>query len=77
MFVQVLEECGQTIGFEHPHPLVAMGDLAGVHCSLRNHREAQTLYLRVLETSKRILGDEHPDSAGYATQPRPTGFRSS
>ena len=38
--------------------------MAVVHMNLGRHDEAEQLYLEVLQTRRRILGDRHPGTAG-------------
>ena len=42
--------------------LTSMGDLALTYGNLGRWKEAEQLEVQVLETTKRVLGEEHPDT---------------
>ena len=52
----------KVLGLEHPSTLTSMGDLA---LTIRNQgrwKEAEELFVQVMETSSRVLGLEHSDT---------------
>ena len=59
---KVLEATQRTLGDEHPHTLLSMGNLARSYSDLGRRQEAVQLEEKVLEATQRTLGDEHPDT---------------
>ncbi|KAJ7888025.1 hypothetical protein B0H13DRAFT_1888574 [Mycena leptocephala] len=60
--VIVLEKWRQLLGADHPHTLVAMGNLALTYHKLGRYQEAEPLESIVLEKRKQVLGADHPDT---------------
>ncbi|KAJ7306979.1 P-loop containing nucleoside triphosphate hydrolase protein [Mycena albidolilacea] len=58
----VLEEQKQLLGDNHPHTLLAMGNLASTYSHLGEHQMAKELKDIVLEKQKQCLGHNHPDT---------------
>ncbi|KAJ7872434.1 hypothetical protein B0H13DRAFT_2553410 [Mycena leptocephala] len=58
--VIVLEKQRQLLGTDHPHTLVAMGNLALTYRKLGRYKEAEPLESTVLEKRKQLLGADHP-----------------
>ncbi|KAJ7872428.1 P-loop containing nucleoside triphosphate hydrolase protein [Mycena leptocephala] len=60
--VMVLEKQMQLLGADHPHTLMAMGNLAATYRALGRYQEAEPLESIVLEKRKQVLGADHPDT---------------
>ena len=50
------------LGLEHPDTLTSINNLASTFLDRGRRREAEGLFVQVLETFKRVLGLEHPDT---------------
>jgi hypothetical protein len=51
----------QVLGEEHPSTLTDMANLALTYWNQGQWKEAKVLGVLVMETMKRVLGEEHPD----------------
>jgi hypothetical protein len=51
-----------VLGEEHPDMLTAMADLASTYRKQGRWKEAEELFVKVMEASSRVLGEEHPDT---------------
>jgi Tetratricopeptide repeat len=49
------------LGEEHPDTLASMANLASTYRNQGRWKEAKELEVQVIETRKRVLGEEHPD----------------
>ena len=47
---------------EHPSTLTSMANLASTYRNQGRWKEADSLEVPVIETRKRVLGEEHPDT---------------
>ncbi|KAH8708391.1 hypothetical protein GQ44DRAFT_628196, partial [Phaeosphaeriaceae sp. PMI808] len=47
---------------EHPHTLTSMAHLALMFWSQRLWKKVEDVVVRVMETRKRIIGNEHPNT---------------
>src|SRR5437588_1493916 len=50
------------LGMEHPYTLTSMANLASTYWNQGRWKEAEELFVQVMETSLRVLGTEHPDT---------------
>jgi hypothetical protein len=50
------------LGAGHPEPLICMANLASTYWNQGRWDEAEELFVRVMETSLRVLGEEYPDT---------------
>ena len=50
------------LGAEHPSTLTNMANLASTYRNQGRWKEAEELFMQVMETFKRVLGAEHPDT---------------
>src|SRR2546423_1417510 len=50
------------LGEEHPDTLTGIANLASTYRDQGRWKEAEELFMRVMETSLRVLGEEHPDT---------------
>ena len=57
-----METMKRVLGEEHPHSLTSMGNLALTYRKQGRSKEAEELEVRVMETRKRVLGEEQLDS---------------
>ncbi|KAH8707092.1 kinesin light chain, partial [Phaeosphaeriaceae sp. PMI808] len=64
--VQVMETSSRVLGEDHPHTLSTMANLASTFWNQGRWKEAEELFVQVIETSSRgggrVLGEEHPDT---------------
>jgi hypothetical protein len=49
-------------GEEHPDTLTSMGNLTSTYRNQGRWKEAEELDVQAMETRKRVLGEEHPDT---------------
>ena len=52
----------RVLGAEHPDTLTGMANLASTYRNQGLWKEAEELFVQVIETRKRVLGAEHPDT---------------
>ena len=52
----------KVLGLEHPYTLTSMTNLASTYRNQGRWKEAEELFVQVMETSSRVLGLEHPDT---------------
>ena len=50
----------KALGEKHPSTLASMGNLASVYQEQGRWKEAEELWVQVLEIKKRTIGEEHP-----------------
>ena len=55
-----MEAFKRVLGQEHPSTLTSMANLASTFWSQGRWKEAEELEVQVMETSLRVLGQEHP-----------------
>ena len=51
------------LGDEHPSTLTSMANLASTYRNQGRWTEAEKINVQVVETRRKVLGDEHPDDA--------------
>ena len=51
----------RVLGVEHPLKLASITNLALTYKNQGQLKEAEELEMQVMETRKRVLGEEHPD----------------
>jgi hypothetical protein len=51
-----------VLGAEHPDTLMSMGNLASTYRNQGRWKEAEELFVKVMETRRTVLGAEHPDT---------------
>ena len=49
------------LGEEHPHSLTSMANLVSTYLHQGRWKDPEELLVLVVETTKRVLGEEHPD----------------
>ncbi|KAF2676251.1 kinesin light chain [Lentithecium fluviatile CBS 122367] len=52
----------EELEVQHPDTLTSMANLASTYENQGRWKEAEELFVQVMETFKRVLGDEHPDT---------------
>jgi hypothetical protein len=52
----------RLLGAEHPDTLTSMANLASTYSNQGWWKEAEGLFVQVMESRKRLLGTEHPDT---------------
>ena len=52
----------RVLGLEHPDTLTSMANLASTFSNQSRWKEAEELFVQVMETSSRVLGLEHPST---------------
>ena len=55
-----METRKRVLGYEHPSTLSSMGNLVSTYRKQGRWKEAEELFIQVIETKKRVLGREHP-----------------
>jgi len=51
-----------VLGAEHPSTLTSMNNLASTYADQGRWKEAEELFVQVMETRKRVFGVEHPST---------------
>jgi hypothetical protein len=57
----------RVLGVEHSHTLTSMANLASTYRNQGRWKEAEVLEVDVVEISKRVLGEGHPDTGSTVT----------
>jgi hypothetical protein len=57
----------RVLGAEHPDTLSSMANLASTYRNQDRWKEAEELFVQVMETRKRVLGAQHPDTLSSMT----------
>ncbi|KAF2993355.1 hypothetical protein E8E13_001213 [Curvularia kusanoi] len=60
LFVQIVHARRRLLGYEHPHTLASIGNLASTQRNQGRWKEAERLQTQVMNIWKRKLGDMHP-----------------
>jgi tetratricopeptide (TPR) repeat protein len=66
LYQQCIDGWEKIWGREHPHSLLARGNLATLYADQGKSDEALPLHKFCLETAERVLGTEHPDTLRYS-----------
>jgi tetratricopeptide (TPR) repeat protein len=48
--------------YEHPETATVLDNLANLYCDQNRYKEAEPLYLQVLNIRQQILDSEHPET---------------
>ena len=65
MFMQVIDSCGRTFGYQHPLTLRSRHDYASALLNTNRRDDALVAFEQVLADSERELGPEHPHTVRY------------